>query len=63
MIEMVMRDKEIGASQVQAEVCDHLLHYFAADRMSHPRIDDEIPAAIRNYIRIHGSDFRGLESE
>lgn len=46
MIEMVMCDEEICASQVQAEVSDRLLHYFVAVRMSHPGIDDEIPAVI-----------------
>ena len=53
-----MCDEEIGSSQVQAKVPDRLLHYFAAVRMRHPRIDYEIPAAIENHIRIHGSDFR-----
>ena len=50
VIEVVMRDKEIGTFQVQAKVFYRLLHYFVADRMGHSRIDYEIPVAVDDYI-------------
>lgn len=50
VIEMVMRNEEIGAAQVQAEVPDRILHKFVADRMRHSGIDDEMPVAVGDHV-------------
>jgi hypothetical protein len=58
VIEMVMCNEEIGTSQVQTKFCDCLFHYFVAVRISHTRIDYEIPVGTDYHIGVHVSDFR-----
>jgi len=58
MVEVVMGDEKIGASQVQTEVPNRIFHGLVAGRMSHTRIDYEIPVSVDDHIGVHGSDFR-----